>query len=712
MILTMVYRGLALMPLADLAAADALGAPISSVAAGATASVVPLPLLMCAQHARCHPSAGESDLDRNACSAHCAAFRSPLFAHAPLRVGQPPEGAVARCLCYDACSAVLSDPDYSLFTSGDACPARATLPNPPPTSSAVAAEAVALHEADNTRSRIHQGSPAAEPGSARASSPSLLSSRWHAGMSAGAGVLLALNLLHIGCFIVMGTVWFATGLRRARAVRSLPVMIERAQRAFATPPPPLCVVLPVKGAHAQSAANWRAQLLCHGYSGKISFTFVVQEETDPAYVLLKQLQAQGRLPTEGVSVLVAGLATRNSQKLHNMIYAIERVGAPAELVLMLDDDMLMAPGATDLLAHELLSDPSALAASGFSCDVPAHASVACHAASIFRLFPEVSFSTGGANAAWGGCMMLRRADLLESVPHGVMQAWKNCGYSDDWIINQVARRQGRRIANPPLLFLNLCEFNSLKSLYNFLHRQFFVLDTYVEPPPGAATGPWSEPHRRESYLLSAALGLVGGIFALAPPLLVAQAVRLLAVPFGATEAWADRLLAPETIALLAVWLLAVPITLAGGAAAARAQHANVAALSPDAGETLRAEGRWSVFLAPLGFFLFCALAPAFTFQGILGSSVVWSGVRYHKRHGRVAKMERIVPPMTSAGPSALAAAPAPPDEALAHAPVAAPMSLAATLLVDGGYDSAEACAAVSGPCHRRSNSLNSVSIRS
>ena len=40
-------------------------------------------------------------------------------------------------------------------------------------------------------------------------------------------------------------------------------------------------------------------------------------------------------------MLVAGLAQRTSQKLHNMVYAIERVDTSAELVLMLDDDMVM-----------------------------------------------------------------------------------------------------------------------------------------------------------------------------------------------------------------------------------------------------------------------------------------------------------------------------------------------------------------------------------
>lgn len=58
----------------------------------------------------------------------------------------------------------------------------------------------------------------------------------------------------------------------------------------------------------------------------------------------------------------------------------------------------------------------------------------------------------------------------------------NYGYSDDWIITQVAKRTGKRIINPPwALFLNLVDINTFKRLYNFMQRQLFVTDTYVQP---------------------------------------------------------------------------------------------------------------------------------------------------------------------------------------------------------------------------------------
>lgn len=44
---------------------------------------------------------------------------------------------------------------------------------------------------------------------------------------------------------------------------------------------------------------------------------------------------------------------------------------------------------------------------------------------------------GKANKAWGGCCMMRAADLHPALPDGVMHHWRNSGYSDDWIITQV-----------------------------------------------------------------------------------------------------------------------------------------------------------------------------------------------------------------------------------------------------------------------------------
>jgi len=404
--------------------------------------------------------------------------------------------------------------------------------------------------------------------------------------------------------------------------------------------PQIAFVLPVKGTHPNSATNWISQVNRHGYAGAVEFVFVVQEDTDPAFVLLKKMQAEGTLPTEGVRVLVAGLTERTSQKLHNMIHAIENVGPESELVLMLDDDMLLNKGAVNWLVHEL-EDGHCLAASGWSCDVPAVDSIVCHAACMFRLALEISFSSGWANAAWGGCCMMRRADLLESVPDGVMYHWKNDGYSDDWIITQVARRHRKRIANPQcLLFLNLTDFDRLKRLYNFVHRQIFVLDTYIESEG-------CECHRVESGILPHLLALLGLLFA---STLVTVPVQL-GMFCAADGSWSERAERVDRVLLFSILGGAMPLCYLGAYKAIKAQGMLINHLSPESGKVLEAEAKWSWWRAPLGFFLFNIITPLCGLEGYWSNSVVWSRVKYFKRRGRLNKIERVGAPVVHVAPA-------------------------------------------------------------
>ena len=57
----------------------------------------------------------------------------------------------------------------------------------------------------------------------------------------------------------------------------------------------ISLVLPVKGVHAQSRRNWRAQL-SHAYPGVRETLFVVQERADPAHAALVNLLAEPGLP--------------------------------------------------------------------------------------------------------------------------------------------------------------------------------------------------------------------------------------------------------------------------------------------------------------------------------------------------------------------------------------------------------------------------------
>jgi hypothetical protein len=133
--------------------------------------------------------------------------------------------------------------------------------------------------------------------------------------------------------VVLAIGWATCAMNRRTGLRFM--------RKQAGKPPPtksggqVAFVMPVKGTHSNSEASWLSQVNRHGYHGKVECIFVVQERSDPAYRLLLQMQADGRLPTDGVRVMVAGLTARTSQKLHNLIYAIERIAESTECVLQL-----------------------------------------------------------------------------------------------------------------------------------------------------------------------------------------------------------------------------------------------------------------------------------------------------------------------------------------------------------------------------------------
>ena len=89
---------------------------------------------------------------------------------------------------------------------------------------------------------------------------------------------------------------------------------------------------------------------------------------------------------------------------------------------MLDDDMILHPGAVAQLAHEL-HDPGVLAASGNSCDVPGERSVVCAAACLLRLATDISVASGRGctlNNAPPGSTLARLLRLLRAAPgwHG------------------------------------------------------------------------------------------------------------------------------------------------------------------------------------------------------------------------------------------------------------------------------------------------------
>jgi hypothetical protein len=74
-------------------------------------------------------------------------------------------------------------------------------------------------------------------------------------------------------------------------------------------------------------------------------------------------------------VVVAGLATATSQKIHNQLAGVAASAAGTRYFLFLDDDVWLHASTVELLVAALEADAGAFMATGYPFDVPApHAS--------------------------------------------------------------------------------------------------------------------------------------------------------------------------------------------------------------------------------------------------------------------------------------------------------------------------------------------------
>lgn len=90
------------------------------------------------------------------------------------------------------------------------------------------------------------------------------------------------------------------------------------------------------------------------------------EQHAPASELCRELAS----PLRHASVIVAGLATKKSQKIHNQLAGVAAAAPETRYFLFLDDDVFLYPSTVELLVCALEADPEAFMATGYPFDVP------------------------------------------------------------------------------------------------------------------------------------------------------------------------------------------------------------------------------------------------------------------------------------------------------------------------------------------------------
>ncbi|KAL9324725.1 hypothetical protein ACSQ67_009582 [Phaseolus vulgaris] len=233
--------------------------------------------------------------------------------------------------------------------------------------------------------------------------------------------------------------------------------INELEHSNQTDLPRVTVIMPLKGFGEHNLHNWKTQLTSL-YGGPLEFLLVVESLEDPAYRAVSQLIAdlEGSVDAR---VIVAGLSTTCSQKIHNQLVGVEAMHKDSKYVLFLDDDVRLHPGSIGALVSEMQKNPEIFIQTGYPLDLPS-GSLGSYCIYEYHMMHSEDF----------------RKDNC-----GVVSGLRDGGYSDDMTLAAIAGAHKKLISSPPVAVFPhpLATDLNFGRYWNYLRKQTFVLESYV-----------------------------------------------------------------------------------------------------------------------------------------------------------------------------------------------------------------------------------------
>jgi len=262
--------------------------------------------------------------------------------------------------------------------------------------------------------------------------------------------------------------------------------------------PPAVVIIPVKGADEHFAEHVRV-VQQQSYPA-YRVIFAVESEDDPACVALRDAPK----PEDGgepiawgcrrVDVVVAGLAERGGQKVHNQLAAMDTLTDADEAVVFADADAMPHEHWLYYMVDILRRGDPVIAGTGYRWFVPADPSRPSLATSVGATINASVVTLMGQwwrTRAWGGSMSILRValDALDLRGH-----WAGA-LSDDYQLSRAVREAGKVVQLVPACVVESPVSFTWSSFYEFGRRQMRI--TRLHEPVGWWPGLlWVECRRR------------------------------------------------------------------------------------------------------------------------------------------------------------------------------------------------------------------------
>ncbi len=275
----------------------------------------------------------------------------------------------------------------------------------------------------------------------------------------------------------------------AQAVLAMVAQRKLAKRAknpqterFAAYRPTAALIVPFKGVEPALQGNLQS-LFTQDYPD-YRVLLIVEDESDPAYPLLRDAMAQ--YPGRQADIVFAGVAGPNEgQKVHNLLAALEKLkqdDAGEEVWVFADSDAVPGLNWMGELVGPLWQDRTAVT-TGFRWLIPQAAegdsgkvsggggpSFWSKIASILNSSTTGMIRNETFTHAWGGSMAMRVSTAMEA---DLVGRWRG-SISDDYQVTRMCRDLGKRVYFVPECLVASPVDYDFAGLCDFAYRQYVI----------------------------------------------------------------------------------------------------------------------------------------------------------------------------------------------------------------------------------------------
>lgn len=226
------------------------------------------------------------------------------------------------------------------------------------------------------------------------------------------------------------------------------------------------VIIPCRGLEQDLENNLR-RFFRQNY-GDFALRFVVETGDDPAAEVIRHLiEEHPNVPAE---LVIAGLATGEAQKIHNLRAATETIPDAVDYLVFADSDAAPTERWLSSMLYRISSSRAA-AVTGYRWFIPSTGRF--HEAVVYALNGAYAMlmSRNTPNLIWGGSWAIRK-DVFEKLD--LRNAWKG-KICDDLVVAAELLKRGLHVEyEPACLVATTCQ-PDLKTVFAFASRQFFLL---------------------------------------------------------------------------------------------------------------------------------------------------------------------------------------------------------------------------------------------